>query len=319
MQQRARIALAALVALSAGLGGALSTALRPPLPSEVSSIGMRTGSIAPVLSIPNSALGGVVTEVCVRPGDAVKVGQILVRLNAQELQQRLREIQLAELSVDAQLAGRGVLDRVPERLKRYIYQTHPDVVSAEEGYVRALDAWEKTSGSRRAEEEAKLTAAAGQRTLARRRLDQVLSTSAGNGEMQLVIRNLRKNRAELEQLLRDREVRADVNGFVDILDLKPGDKMFPRSPLATIRVDGEYAADVILPNRDASRVQRGQIIPGHVVNGPAVQATVELVSQLKIAAAFREQRDVEEDTVVHLRFHSDRSLRAGSPAQFYLP
>ena len=319
MKQRARIALAAMVGLTAGLGGALSTALRSSLPSELRGTRMREGSVAPVLSIPDSAMGGVITEVCARPGDPVKVGQVLVRFNAAELQQRLRELQLAELSVAAQLAGRGVLERVPERLKRYIYQTHPDVVNSEQQYVRALDAWEKLAGTRRAGEEASLAAAAQQRTLARRRLDRVLAISGDRDEMALVIRNIRKNRAELQQLLRDREVRADVNGIVDILDLKPGDKMFPKLPVATIRMDGEYSVDVILPDSGAMQVKRGQMIAGNLVNGAAIQAIVESVSRRKIAVAFREQRNVEEDTVIHLRFHSDRAIVAGLPAQFYLP
>lgn len=311
MKRGSHLGLAVLAVLS----GALCTALRSTRSSaELPSGAMREGLIEPVLSLSYSGLGGEVVEVCARPGDWVKKGQVLLRLDASELRDRLKALAFAERSIRAELSGRGVLERVPNRIKRYLYQTHPDVVDAEEEYVRALSAWEQAPESGRAVAEAKLAIAADQRTRAKNRLDRILATPAGQEELGLVVTNIGKNRSEVEQLLAEREVRAQADGSVDILDLRPGDRLLPRQPAATVRVAQEYTARLVMPAASTAQLQVGAR-----VNGDVASAVVESVTQRKVPAAFREKRSLEDDTVVRVRFHSATAIVPGSVGRFYLP
>lgn len=271
-------------------------------------------SLEPVLAISDSGLGGLITEVCAHPGDRVQKGQVLVRLDASRLRLQLEELQATERLTKGALDGRGVLQRVPERLRRYLYETHPDVVQAEYGYVKALDDFETSPGPER---KAQLSAAAQQRTNARRKLDRVLASAGVHDEMTLMLRNVQKNRAEIERLLNGQDVRASADGFVDILDLKPGDRIFPRVPAAAVRVSDEYTSDLIVPN--ATNLRVGARISGTAATGAPFSGIVESLASRKVPAAFREDRNIDEETVARVRVHSSRPFLPGTACRFLLP
>ena len=277
--------------------------------------GSPRGALEPLTAVAAAELGGVVAEVCARPGESVKRGQVLVRFKQVELRERVEELRHAVNAAESAREARRALDRVPDRVKRYLYETDPEVVTAEQAYIEALQNYERTGPRDRAAAEARLAEASRVRVQVRRRLDAALS---GNAGVALAIASVRRSLADAERLLQSTEARAPVDGVVDILDLRPGDRVLPRGAVAVLVRPLEYSAEFVLSPELAERVATGAEL-GATVEGREFRARVESVTKRMPSVAFREQTQMKEETVVRARLDAQQSFRPGTAVEFRLP
>ncbi|MDP8979539.1 MAG: biotin/lipoyl-binding protein [Acidobacteriota bacterium] len=306
------------VLAAVGLSGALATALHSVHSrSDAGAPAIVGGLVEPVLEIVGSGLGGTVAEVFGKQGDRVRAGDIVVRFDDSALRERLKELAAAERSAEGAMQGQQTVERIPGRLKRYLYETTPDVVGAEKGYVAALDAFDAAPAGERASARLRLAEATENRVAARRKLDRVLQHMGAQGELLALTAQLRKNRAEAEALLPQTEARATCDGVLDLLDLSKGDRVLPRSAVALVRCAAEYACDLTM--RNAGRLHRGMRLRGTFAGEQPLLASVASITRRPLPAAFREKSEERDETVVRLRFHSPTAIAPGAPARFLIP
>src|ERR1017187_8383370 len=110
----------AWMAMIAGSGAVLSTALFS-LHARV-TVGEPLaiqGVLEPVTMEAGSSLGGTVAEICVRPGEQVHKGEVLVRFDTSQLRTRRQRLIAALRATERALQGREVIERIPDSLRGY--------------------------------------------------------------------------------------------------------------------------------------------------------------------------------------------------------
>jgi multidrug resistance efflux pump len=292
MTARVKIAMASAVAAAALAG----------LVRGGGEVRRRTvmASVEPASVMAVSTAGGVVAEVLAKPGDRVAKGAILVRFDAGALGEQRR-------SLESALESARTIAAIPRAAGAVAVDAHPDVLAAEERYTAALAAWEQSPGNGRAA----LDRATAERVEARRRVARGMGRSAaGIGE---TVATLEARLRDLEGALADREVRAPVDGVVEILDLRPGDRIAPGGPVAALTIPGEYVCEF------RGEAGNGVVLRGALPNGSPLEAKVEGVVKRAVPVALREDRRVAEETFVRARFHSDGVLVPGSTVRLELP
>jgi multidrug efflux pump subunit AcrA (membrane-fusion protein) len=230
----------------------------------------------------------------------VAKGAILVRFDTGPLGEQRRSLASA-------LESSRSLAAIPRAAGAMVVDTHPDVLAAEDRYTAALAAWEQAPGNGRAA----LDRAAAERVDVRRRIARSLGrSSAGIGE---TVATLEARLRDLDRALADREVKAPIDGVVEILDLHPGDRIAPGGPAAVLTLPGEYICEF----RGEASV--GGVLLGVLPSGGKVEATVEGSVKRVVPVALREDRRIAEESIVRARFRLDTPLAPGSMVRLELP
>jgi multidrug resistance efflux pump len=316
MTSRRHLFVAAAIsgALAMALAGLFATSHELREPRSVS------GSLEPVTVVVGSGPGGTVSEVLVREGETVRKGQPLVRLDAASLRARCDQLKKALRLLETEEAAGQAFARLPDGLRSIALESHPDVVRAENDYVRALESYQRASPQDRDAAKVRLDRAARERTQARLRIAWILGHASDPSQVQAVAAILRQNLSNLEGLLAGAELRAPCDGAVDILRVKPGDRLLPASPVAMLIVHGEYSSDFAPPDADIARLQPGMRLKGKLLgSGTRFAWRVDSITKREIPAPFRENRDVAEQMIVHARVSCLQPFAPGARAEFELP
>jgi multidrug resistance efflux pump len=242
--------------------------------------------------------GGTVREVLAHAGDSVRKDQPLVRFDAAALIER-------RAAVASALESARTLSTIPRAAATLAIDAHPDVIAAEEEYARIVAGFEQRRATK-----PQLDRADAARLEARRRASASLSRStAGIGD---TLDSLRRLLSEIDRAIADREVRAPADGILDLLDLKPGDRILPGAPAALLRIPGEYTCEFVVPADTPLK-------PGSTIHAGPIEARVERVWSRPVPSALREDRSVSEETVAQARFSSAAPLVPGSTIHVELP
>jgi multidrug resistance efflux pump len=132
-------------------------------------------------------------------------------------------------------ATANLLERVPLATWAQLARTDPAKIAAEREYVNALDEWQRAPSA--AAQSRLSRAIAGRKSAYEGQVVYQGSTltalrEAGQADADLV-RWLAGQRGRLE-------VRAPVDGVVELMDLSAGDSLAPMSPVALIDPDGRF-------------------------------------------------------------------------------
>lgn len=262
------------------------TACQRSIPSSV------TASVEPLTITVISRHGGTVEEVFAKAGDRVAAGAPLVRLRPAALAHRDE--------LDRLLAAAKATASLPPALRNMLVDSHPDVERAESEYVEALRAREKGGPEER------LTRAAAERAAVRSRI----SRGIGSGG---VVPFLEARRRELAAV-GDGLVRSEHQGSVDLLDLRPGDRVLPGGAVALVLTGEAYRAEFDVPP--------GVRPPAVGAQGTAnledrrLQWTVESVHRRLIPPGLREDRSVSHRVAVRARIEAAGTIAPGARAEF---
>ena len=270
---------------------------------------VKKGWINPVLTIPRALFGGTVREVLAKTGDRVESGQVLVRFEAGDLETRLMQLRKAAHAAEAAVKGGNAMAQIPNQVRQYLYEMHPDTVNAEREYVDALAA----------SDPARLRRATEERMAVRRSLGQLFADRANAGDSQVYLAEIARNIAEVEKLLRDAEVRAPSSAVVDLLDAHIGEKFQPGQPVAVLISAGEYSVQLGAAEAELTRLHSGMSLKGRLEGGGTIDAKIESISMRKLPVIARDNLQAAEEPVVRLRIVSAVPLRAGTAATFELP
>jgi multidrug resistance efflux pump len=277
------------------------------------------GFVNPVMTIPRARFGGTVREVLAKTGDRVERGQVLVRFEAGELEARLMQLRKAAQSAETALKGGNAMAQIPNQVRQYLSEMHPDTVNAEREYVDALAVFDQAQGAFREAANIRLRHAAEGRTRVRRHLGKLFSGSANGEDSRMYQAEIARNITEVEKLLQDTEVRAPSNAVVDLLDAHAGEKIQPGQPVAVLVSVGEYSVDLGATEAELTRLHAGMTLKGRVEGSRRIEARIESISMRKLPVIARENLQTAEEPVVRARIVSAVPLRAGSIARFELP
>ena len=228
------------------------------------------GRMEPEAVVAAAVLGGRVEAVLARRGQHVEAGQVLVRFDAQELDERLSRASAALREAPAHVIATtaSFVERVPPATWASLLQTDPARLQAEREYVAALASMESNGN---AAAHARLKRAEAQRVTAFRRADDLRPHTLANletvrAEAQRTILWLKSQRERLE-------VRSPVSGTVELLDLMAGDTVMPGAAVALVDLPGRWVV--------TARGRRASGIPVEVrlPDGTRVDATTADVAE----------------------------------------
>jgi multidrug resistance efflux pump len=259
-------AACALVCLMSGHGGAPRRTVE--------------ATVEPATLAVLSPAGGTVTEVLASAGDTVVKDQPLVRFDTAALLER-------RAAVASAIESARTLSTIPRAAANLAVDVHPEVIAAEETYARVVAAFEQGRATR-----PQLDGAAAGRIEARKRVSASLSRSASG--IGATLDSLRRLLSEIDRAIADREVRAPAAGIVEVLDLKPGDRIVPGAPAALVRIPGEYTCEFLVPAGSVLQPGATVFLNGHI------EARVERVWSRPVPSALREDRSIAEETVAQV-------------------
>lgn len=261
------------------------------------------GVIEPLSVVVTAKAGGVVREALARPGERISAGQALLRFDAAAMEAQRTDLRAALES------AKGIAS-LPRAAGDVAVDAHPEVIAAEEAYVRALEQFDRAPAQARAA----LDRAAAARTETRMRIGRRLSKSAAG--MSSTAATIEARLRDLDRTLEEREVRAATAGVVEILDLRAGDRVPPGGPIAVLTVPGEYVCEFTAPRADGLAAGAAVRV---MLGGRTVEGRVERLETRRIPVALREDRRVAEEIVARVRVASETPIAAGAPAKVELP
>ncbi len=278
--------------------------------------GAITVPIQPVTVLVPTKSGGVVAEVFGKPGDRVAKGSLLLRLETGPLGAQRRNLASALRVTRAALQSSKELSVLPAGLRSAVIEVHPDVMAAEDRYVRAVAGLDRARSS---SAEAEWNQAAAERTLVRERLSRSLSATGAAGDLAAMIPLLEGRIRDIDQSLADSDVRATTDGVIDILDLRAGDRLLPGGAAAVLVLAGDYFCEFPVPVADSGELRVGLESSGTIGPGrEAIRWRIERLGLRTIPVGFRENRQVAQETQVRARFSAGETVR-GSLAVLELP
>ena len=281
---------------------------------------VKIGSIHPVMNIPRARLGGIVREVLVTNGQHVEAGQVLLRLEAKEWETRLQQLRKASQAAENAVKGGDALSQIPNQVRQYLYEVHPDTVKAERDYVDALALFDKSAGASREAANFQLQRGSEQRILVRRRLGKLFNGSANSADSRVYLTEIARSIAEVEKVLRDAEVRAPSQAVVDLMEAHAGDRIQLGQPVAVLVSAGEYSVDFAVTETELKRLQASMALKGRLEeNSQRIEGRIETITMRKLPVIARDNLQMAEEPVVRVRILSATALRAGSMAAFELP
>lgn len=238
------VAIAALLFLRGGRGPELpgyAVQERPLVQRVVASGQVSSQSLARV----GSEITGVVKARHVREGDAVRPGDLLIELNDDEQQARVREAEAAL----AQLAGarRPQAEAALRQAESALALASAERVRREELFARQLLSAEARDQARNAE-----VAARSARDQARTALE---TQQEGGAEARVLRERLAQARAALART----RLLARVAGIVQTRDAEPGDLVQPGRALLTIARSDSREIVVALDEKSLAPLAPGQL------------------------------------------------------------
>jgi len=282
--------------------------------------------VEPLAYLALSATGGVVREALVHSGDRVESGQVLVRFDAGQWEAQKRDLTAARNALASALKQRDTLFNISLQARDSIQDSHPDVVHAEEEYVEALAAFENSSGNRSAAK-LRLDAAADNRVLVRREIARMLSS--GPGDLRKLLAGVNNRIGDVDAILNQMEVRAASPGWVDILEVRVGDRILPGHAVASLIGAGEYISEIAVSDSDADRIGGVKHLTGVFTRDRrAFDWRVETISRRTIPLILRESRQQSEEIVIRARISlpvpappnlGKGAIPSGTLADFQLP
>ena len=280
--------------LIAATGAVLVVLVPMRTPRSPQGAGSVAGVLDPVTIVVQAKIGGTVRAVRTQPGERVAKGQLLFEMEPPE-----GEGALLELS--------RVADGIPRGASGQQTEGHGEVMRAEADYVAALTKLENGTGSR-----AGLQRAARNRQAVRQRIARVLGDAS---------QTLGGLAARVNRLRAEAEVRAPVDGVVDLIGPRPGDRVQPGQAVAILTVPNLYEAEVVPPpGYPVERVRAGMKISGVVVStAKPFQAAVQSIGTRRVPVALRGERQAAVEPVVRVRLEPAEPLAAGTKATFLLP
>jgi multidrug efflux pump subunit AcrA (membrane-fusion protein) len=298
------------IALAAGSAGLVCGAL--VVWNETGSrANLVQGKLEPVIALAGSRAGGAIREVYVRPGEHVRKGQPLLRFDAHELRARRQE--LAAIAHAAESAA-----GIPSQLRSRLVETDPDVTRVESDYVHALQQFDQATEPDRVAAQRRLNLASENRQRVRRRIGRELSDQSAAAPA--LLRNMRRRLNELDQLIEEADVRAPADALVDILDVKPGDRILPGHPAAALALSGEYFSDLAISSAQADKLQIGMMLEGILEDThQPMKWRVESISKRTLPQAFRDERQTSEEILLRARISSPSAIRPGAIFDFQMP
>lgn len=274
--------------------------------------------IEPATVAVETPAGGVVEEVFVEPGQLVVKGQPIARFSSGELRARRTDLLAALRAVERAGHTREIFTRIPAQLRTYIYQSHPDLKDTEEKYVQALEMLQHAPADSRGAALDRLNRAAEDRMRVRRELARGLTNSGA--ALEPVLAALRKNIAEVDRLLERCEVTALSAGIIEILNVQPGTRLRPKSPVAMVQLPGEYFSEIVIDEAEAARLQPG--MPGRgalTQSGQPFEWRVEKIEKRRVAFAFRDDWRRPEENILRAAVTSRLAIEPGAAARFVMP
>jgi multidrug efflux pump subunit AcrA (membrane-fusion protein) len=279
-----------------------------------------TATIEPLSVTQTSKIGGVVAEVMVQEGKRVAEGQLLLRFESAELRQRRTALTSALSAVRAALDSSRATGALPLSVRPLLVDVHPEVNAAEERYVQALTRLDRAGAEDRIRAQADVEKAAADRIGARRRVSQILAKSIGTSGTGSVLTTMEDQLRVLDQAIAETEVRAPAGSIVEILDVRPGDRILPGAPAVIVALAGEYFCEFPVAEQDARTLRAGQELYGTIRDtGRKLILRIESMDRRRIPVALREDRRVEEEIVLRARFHSATPIDPGTEVQLELP
>jgi HlyD family secretion protein len=262
-----------------------------------------------------SRYGGRVEQTLAQEGDAVKPGQVIVRLEAAEL--RARHDQAAALLAELEAGPR-----------------QQEIDSARHDWESLTDDLEQARvDAKRADE------LFGQKTIAANEHDQATTrarileqrAAAAKSRYELLLAGTRAERiaqakaalAEIGTQLREMEIAVPTNAVLEVLSVKAGDVLAPNREVATLLLTNHLWVRVYVPEPWLGRIQVGEAVRVRVDSDPGKDFAGE-VEQIARAAEFtpRNVQTVAERVKqvfgIKVRLeNSEGKLRAGMAADVF--
>jgi biotin carboxyl carrier protein len=179
--------------------------------------------------IVTAPLGGTVVSVPVHTGDAVKKGQVLIRLHAGELENHADRAMAGfeKFPLDTLDRGAALLERISPRTWLEIFSKDPARLRAEQEYVAALAAYEQapSPATEHRLKEASQERLQSEANMVHRDLFQKMARQHHESAPDV---------AWLRRKLEGEEMRSPVDGKIAIFDLHPGDQVAPNGRILLI-------------------------------------------------------------------------------------
>ncbi len=243
-----------------------------------------------------SKVGGRITEVKVREGDAVEAGQVLVafdeqellaaleqaRANAEKMERGFRTEEIAQARAAAAQA-RANYDELKRGYRaEQVEQARAEAARARADAVRAEATWKRVSDlanadifskQQRDDAEGAYKAAAATLKAAEERLAELASGYR--------VEQARAARRDAEAKYRERQVLAPTKATVEVLDARPGDLIAPNIPIATLLERDQLTVRIYVPETQIGLVRVGQTGEVRVDSFPkeTFAAEVEQINQ----------------------------------------
>jgi multidrug resistance efflux pump len=253
-----------------------------------------------------SRVGGRVREVRVREGDAVQPGQVLVVLEAGDLDgQRLAaegQLEQAEAALERLQVGHGGSARADEiAAARSRLSAQQSVLTHAETELRRTEQLYTNGAAARSELDAARATyqnASAERSALNAQLDQLLRATpvdVKGAEGQVVA--ARGRLEEIDASLDELQVRAPLPSRVESLDLRPGDLLAPGAKVARLLEPDQLFVRIYVPE-----TQLGYIYPGL-----EVPISVDAFEQRTFKAVVESVRDEGEFTPRNLQTADERA------------
>jgi multidrug resistance efflux pump len=211
-----------------------------------------------------SKIGGRVAEVCVREGDVVQPGQLLVRFEVPELEAQHQQWQARLQSMEAGLekAKNGPRPEEIRQARSDLEVAQTNLRLARENFAR-IEKIYRRGGSDQAEYDATRAArdqCMGQVGAAKAKLDLLLAGTRfediADAEARVV--EMRGKIRELEANLQEALVRAPERAVVEVLAVRKGDLVPPNQPILRVLRADDLWIKVYVPETELGKVRLGQ-------------------------------------------------------------
>jgi len=281
---------------------------------------VKTGFVHPVLTIVRGRVGGTVGEVHVKSGDHLEAGQLLLRLEAKELEDRLKGLRKAAQAAESGLRGANAMAQLPNQVRQLMYDLHPETGRADREYAEALTSFDKAQGAAREASGVRLRKAEVERMRVRRDLGQLFAREANPENARAYHAEIARAIQGVEKLIEETVTRAPDEALVDIMDIHAGDKIQPGQPVAVLISTKNYLVDVGVTAGEWKRLHPGLALKGRLEgSGAAIEGWIESTFLRRIPVIARDNLRVAEGPVVRVRIVSAEPLRGGATVAFELP
>jgi len=263
-----------------------------------------------------SLLGGRVAEVFVDEGDSVRAGQTLVRFDSYTLAPQIKEqeARVAQMRANLERVLKGPRREEVERARVASEQAETERARQETLLKQGVGV-QSTYDAAAADAAAKLEA-----------YRELLNGSRPEDKQQAGAQ-LAEEEGKLDVLRRqlaETEVRAPASGYIQTMDLRPGDMIAPDQPIAVLLESDQLWVRVFVPETGLGLIKVGEPVDVFIDTFPkrAFKAHVQSVSdRAEYTPRNVQTPEQREDQVfaVRLRLEPAPELKAGMTATVRFP